>query len=189
MQQGQTVRAVRLVQLMFASETKRVHQGAGPIRTADPNFPLGTPVPPVVWSGLGELGQISDIDRSLVPTSGSPFTLSLSGVDPGLIPKTLAASSETKGRPVQLFDQNYDESLAPLDKPYAVAVALMDRMILQDDGATAIISVNTVTLLYNRRRPAFGYLNAASQRRLYPNDGGADQLSRLVQATERWPAY
>ena len=65
----------------------------------------------------------------------------------------------------------------------------MDRMTIQDDGATATITVTTVTLLYNRRRPAFGYLNAASQRRLYPTDGGADQLSRLVQANEKWPQY
>ena len=179
LQQGRTVRPVRLVQLEFASETKRVHQGFGPIRTADG----------AVWSGLGELGQISEIDRAVVPTGGAPVTLTLSGVEPGLIAKSLAASAEVKGRPVRIFDQHFNDDLGLLDAPLAVLTSLMDRMTLQDDGNTATITVTTVTLLYNRRRPAFGYLNAASQRRLYPNDGGADQLSRLVQATERWPAY
>lgn len=175
LQQGQVVRVARLVEMQFASETKRVHQGAGPIRTADGK----------IWSGLGELGTISDIDRAVVPSGGSP-TLSLSGVDPGLIAKTLASADEVKGQPVIIFDQHFTDDWALLDAPLAIWTGLMDRMSIQDDGDTAVITVSTVTLLYNRRRPAFGYLNAASQRRLYPNDGGADQLSRLVQATEKW---
>lgn len=178
LQQGQVVRVMRLVRMDFASETIRVHQGFGPIRTADGQ----------VWSGLGELGSISDIDRAVVPSGGSP-TLTLSGVDPSLIAKTLAAADETKGRPVRIFDQHFNDDLGLLDTPLAIWSGLMDRMSIQDDGQTAAITVQTVTLLYNRRRPAFGYLNAASQRRLYPNDGGADQLSRLVQAIEKWPSY
>jgi hypothetical protein len=178
LQQGQVVHVARLVQFDFASETIRVHQGAGPIRTADGS----------TWSGLGELGTISDIERAVVPSNGGP-SLTLSGVEPHLIAKTLAASDETKGRPVRIFDQHFNDDLGLLDAPLAVWAGLMDRMTIQDDGLTATISVTTVTLLYNRRRPAFAYLNAASQRRLYPNDGGADQLSRLVQASEKWPAY
>lgn len=178
LQQAQVVRVMRLVRLDFASETIRVHQGAGPLRTADG----------AVWSGIGQLGTISDIERAVVPSNGGP-SLTLSGVDPGLIAKTMAASDEVKGRPVAIFDQHFNDDLGLLDAPLAIWVGLMDRMSIQDDGDTAAITVSTVTLLYNRRRPAFGYLNAASQRRLYPNDGGADQLSRLVQATERWPAY
>lgn len=178
LQQGQVVRVMRLVRMDFASETIRVHQAAGPLRTADDQ----------VWSGLGELGTISDIDRAVVPSGGSP-SLTLSGVEPALIAKTLAASSEVKGRPVRIFDQHFSDDLGLLDAPLAIWSGLMDRMTIQDSGGTAAITVTTVTLLYNRRRPAFGYLNAASQRRLYPNDGGADQLSRLVQATEAWPSY
>lgn len=178
LQQGRSVRVMRLVRLDFASEVVRVHQGVGPLRTADGQ----------VWSGLGELGQISDIDRAVVPTGGSP-SLGLSGVEPTLIAKTLAASSEVKGRPVRIFDQHFADDLGLLDAPLAIWSGLMDRMSITDNGSTATIAVTTVTLLYNRRRPAFGYLNAASQRKLYPTDGGADQLSRLVQATEKWPQY
>lgn len=178
LQQGQVVSVMRLVRMDFASQTIRVHQGAGPVRTADGQ----------IWSGLGELGQISDIDRAVVPSGGSP-SLTLSGVDPDLIAKTMAAADETKGRPVRIFDQHFTGEGQLLDAPLAIWSGLMDRMTIQDSGATAAITVTTVTLLYNRRRPAFGYLNAASQRRLYPDDGGADQLSRLVQASEKWPQY
>ncbi|WP_156387774.1 hypothetical protein [Methylobacterium sp. Leaf399] len=178
LQRGNVVRAMRLVRLDFASETIRVHQAAGPLRTADGS----------VWSGLGELGQISDIDRAVVPSNGGP-TLTLSGVDPGLIAKTLSASSEVKGRPVRIFDQHYDDEMQLLDAPFAIFAGLMDRMSIQDQGDAATITVTTVTLLHNRRRSPFGYLNAASQRRLYPGDGGADQISRLVQANEKWPGY
>lgn len=176
LQRGATVHVARLVRLDFASETARVHQGFGPLRTADGQ----------IWSGLGELGQISDIDRAVTPGGGAP-TLSLSGVDPGLIAKTLAASAEVKGRPAIILDQHYDENWTLLDAPFAVYSGLMDRMTIQDQGDTATISVSLVTLLYNRRRPAFGYLNDASQRRLHPGDTGLRDIASLVQRTRPWP--
>lgn len=182
LQRAQVVRVARLVQLDFASETKLLHQGAGPLRTADGR----------VWSGVGELGQISDIDRAVVPTGGSP-TLTLSGVDPSLIAKTLAASAEVKARPIRIFDQHYvdtpDRGMILTDAPLAIYAGLMDNISIVDQGATATITLTTVTLLYNRRRPAFGYLNATSQRRLHPGDGGCDQIPRLTQATEKFPSY
>ncbi|GJD41304.1 hypothetical protein [Methylobacterium bullatum] len=181
LQRGQTVRVARLVQLDFATQTKLLHQGAGPLRTADGR----------IWSGIGELGQISDIDRAVVPTGGSP-TLTLSGVEPDLIAKTLAASAEVKGRPVRIYDQHYTETggnIVLADVPLAIYSGLMDRISIADQGATATISVVTVTLLYNRRRPAFGYLNPASQERLHPGDGGCRQIARLTQANEKFPTY
>lgn len=176
LQRQGTVRVARLVELSFASETKRVHQGFGPLRTADGR----------IWSGIGELGQISDIDRAVTPGGGAP-TLSLSGVDPDLIAKTLEASDEVKGRPAKIFEQHFDENLQLLDAPFAVYVGLMDRMTIQDQGGSATITISLVTPLYNRRRPAFGYLNDASQRRLHPGDNGLRDIASLVQRSRPWP--
>lgn len=176
LQRGGTVRAARLVQLEFTSETKYLHQGFGPLRTADGK----------IWSGLGELGQISDIDRAVVAGGGAP-TLSLSGVNSDLIANALAASSEVKGQPALIFDQHFDENWNLLDAPFAVYSGLMDRMTIQDQGATATINVSLVTVLYNRRRPAFGYLNDASQRRLHPGDNGLRDIASLVQRNRPWP--
>jgi len=178
LQRGAVVRAARLVRLDFASAPRFLHQGVGPLRTAD-----GT-----VWSGIGELGQISDIEQAVVPSDGAP-SLTLSGVDPGLIAATLAASSEVKGRPARIFDQHYDEGWNLLDAPRAMYVGLMDRMVITDNGTTATIAVSLLTLLYRRRRPAFAYLNHASQSKLYPGDQGARELAALVQRTRPWPNY
>lgn len=178
LQRGSTVRVARLVQLDFASGIQRLHQGAGPLRTADG----------AIWSGLGELGQIGDIEHDVVPSGGAP-SLSLSGVDPSLIAKALAASSETKGRPARIFDQHFDENWGLLDAPFAVYVGLMDRMTIADNGDTATITVSLVTLLYNRRRPAYGYLNQASQSRLHPGDVGLSDIQALVQRNRAWPSY
>lgn len=179
LQRGTKVIAARLVRLEFASETKLLHQGFGKIRTADG----------LIWEGVGKLGQISDIDRSVVPKSGVPVTLTLSGVDPDLIAKSLAAPEQVKGKPCKIFDQHFDEDYRLLDAPQPVVTALMDRMLIQDNGLSANITVSTLTLLYNRRRPAYGYLNAASQRKRFPGDGGADQISRLMNSTAKWPEY
>ena len=184
LQRGETVRAARLVQLDFTSETKRLHQGFGPIVTQDPERPDGSSV---TWDGIGTLGRISDIDRSLVPGGDAP-SLSLSGVDPDLIDRTLAASAEVKGRPARIFEQMYDENWTRLDAPFAVHVGTMDRMVLKDDGATATITVTLVTLLHNRRRPPFGYVNDGSQKRLHPGDTGAAEIAALVGRDLTWPA-
>lgn len=178
LQRGAVVRATRLVRLDFASSTSFLHQGVGPLRTAD-----GT-----VWSGIGELGEISDIEQAVVPSGGAP-SLTLSGVDLGLIAKTLAASSEVKGRPARIFEQHFDENWNLLDAPRPAFVGLMDRMSISDDGSTATITVTLLTLLYRRRRPAYAYLNHASQSKLYPNDLGASDIAGLVQRNRAWPNY
>lgn len=178
LQRGSVVRVARLVRLDFTSGTRRLHQGVGPLRTADG----------AIWEGIGTLGQISEIEQAVVPSNGGP-SLTLSGVDPGLIAATLAASSEVKGRPARIFDQHYDESWNLLDTPRAIYSGLMDRMTIADNGDTATISVSLLTLLFRRRRPAFAYLNHASQSRLYPGDLGARELAALVQRTRPWPTF
>lgn len=184
LQRGEIVRAARLVQLDFTSQTMRLHQGFGPIVTQDPDSPTG---PLVTWDGLGQLGKISDIDRSLVPGGGAP-SLSLSGVDPGLVDKTLAAASEVKGQPCRIFEQMYAEDWSRLDAPFAVYSGMMDDMVLDVKGNTATITVTLLTLLYNRRRPAYGFLNDASQKRLHPGDTGAADIPALVARNRIWPA-
>lgn len=166
-----------LVKLDFTSGPMFVWTGPGPLQDTNGQ----------VWQGLGQLGQVSDIDRALV-SSQTP-TLSLSGVDPVLAGRALAASQEVKGRAAVIFEQYYDENIAPIEKPVAIWNGLMDRAKISTGAATSVISVSTVTLLYRRRRPALAYLSDATQQTLYPGDTGCSEIARLVQATENWPNY
>ena len=175
-QQQRSLRMAHLVRLDFASQTMWLWDGVGALATADGQ----------VWQGVGQLGQISDVDRALV-AAASP-TLTLSGVDPALIAKTLAASAETKGRPARIFEQYFDsETLQLVDVPLALYTGLMDRMTISATGpATRSITVSLVTLLYNRRRPAYAYLSDRSQQTLHPGDLGCSQIP---QADPKWPNY
>lgn len=172
------VRKVRLVRIDFASGPMFLHQGLGPLKTADGQ----------VWQGVGNLGGISQIDRSVVASDGGP-TLTLSGVDDALVGKTLAASSEAKGRPARIFEQHFDADWGLLDAPQAIYLGLIDRMYVRDDGPTASIVVSLVTVLYMRRRALYQYLSHTSQQQRYPGDLGAREIPSLVQSRESWPNY
>lgn len=185
LQQGRELRMATLVRLDFASTTSRIWDSVGPLRATDPVEGSDQ-----VWDGIGRLAQISDIDRALVSTAGAP-KLTLSGVDPQLVGKAMAAGTEVKGRPCRIFEQYFDvETAARVDVPLVVYAGLMDRIQIAVDGpTTATVTLSLVTLLYNRRRPAYGYLSAVSQRALSPGDAGADEISALVQRDPAWPTY
>lgn len=176
-QQRRSVFQAYLVKLEMKSQTLYLWMGYGPFKDLNNQ----------VWQGLGQLGSISDFDRDVV--SGQTPTLVLSGVDPVLAVAALGDGAEFKGRWVTIFDQYFDENLAPLETPKAVFTGLMDRATTQIDSEKATISVNTLTALYRRRRPALAYLSDATQRVRFPADAGFSEIGRLVQATEIWPGY
>jgi hypothetical protein len=176
-QQKRSVYQAYLVKMEMKSQTFYLWMGYGPFRDSTGQ----------VWQGMGQLASISDFDREVV--SGQTPTLVLSGVDLQLASAALKSSAEIKGRWVTIFDQYFDENLAPLETPKAVFAGLMDRATVTVTADKASISVSTLTALYRRRRPALAYLSDATQRVLYPNDSGLSEIGRLVQATEIWPGY
>lgn len=178
LQAGRSLMLEYLVEMRFASGTMYVWTGVGPFRDANGQ----------VWQGIGRLGSISDFDRNLV--SGQTPTLALSGVDPTIAARALAASSEIKGRWFRIFEQYFDlKTLAPVDVPSAVYAGIMDRATMTATGLEATIKVTTTTLLFRRRRVALAYLSDGTQQTLYPGDTGFSEMARLVQASEIWPGY
>lgn len=177
-QAGRSLMMEYLVELQFTSGTMNVWTGVGPFRDLNG----------LLWQGIGQLGSISDFDRNLV--SGQTPTLSLSGVDPTIAAKALAASSEIKGNWFRIYEQYFDlNTLAPVDKPAARYAGIMDRATMTSTASEATIKITTTTLLYRRRRVALAYLSDGTQQTLYPGDRGCSEIARLVQATEIWPGY
>ncbi len=188
-QQGRAVKRAILARLDFTSGAERYWLGYGDLATLDPFAANPAAAPRIVWQGLGQLGSVSDVDRAL--TTPTPTTLALSGVDPTLAQRAMAANSEVKGRPARIFEQYFDaETSQVVDIPVILASGVMDRTQITVTGpTTCTISVQMTSLLFRRRRPAQAYLSDATQQALHPGDNGARSIPLLTHKTANWPTY
>lgn len=175
----QTVRMVRLVELEFADAPGRYWEtGTGPLVTLDGK----------TWQGTGSLVEISEIQIP-IGDAAPQVSLSLSGVDPGLLPDVTAAETKVKGRPGTIYLQFFDEDWKPLDEPYAVFPGIMDVMSFQAAAGSATISLTLEGLFTRRGVPAWGYLSNISQQRLFPGDRGLEEVPSMREAQPYWPVF
>jgi len=175
---GRSVWAVILVYLGFAS---------GPIRVALSDWSVSASG--ADWQALGKLGSVSGIE---IPANGTApvTTLTLSGVDPALVPKALNSSDEVKGRPCAIYVQFKDADWQNLDSPYALFVGTMDQMTISGQGIETRTIEVTVEWLFTRRAiPPFGYLSDRDQKSLYPGDRGLEFVSSMQSRAIEWPIY
>lgn len=178
---GRVVRVARLVQLDFADETGRYWEGGtGILATNDGNR----------WLGAGELGSISGVESALGGTAPQ-VTLTLSGASSTHIRESIAAETNVKGRDATIFVQFFDEeTLAPLDNPYAVFLGIMDVMTIKTDGPTTWTIELTVESLFTKRAmPPWGYLSDRSQQAKYPGDTGLSEMGHMRFDMPFWPVY
>lgn len=173
---GAVVRRDVLVFFNFLTTPYRLRQGFGNLRTNDGHD----------WSGLGEFGQISDIESSIAG-SAPQVTFALSGVDAGLISKSLDSSNEVKGRSVTVYFQFFDENFQLLDNPYAVWVGIMDVMRVKQNASTCSIELTAETIFTNRSHPPLGTLSDRDQQRLRPGDTGLSLMPEMVSKSVTWP--
>lgn len=175
---GGVVRVATLVRLDFASETMRLWAGFGQLAAGG-----------FTWSGLGELGTISGLEIPLGSTA-PVTTLGLSGVEPALVAKALAASDEVKGRPAVISLQFFDEAWQVLDQPYAIMSGVMDVMsIAAPDPETRTIEVTVEWLLARRVVPPFGMLSDRDQKSRFPGDRGLEQMPAMQNKSVSWPVF
>lgn len=175
---GRTVRCALLVYLGFTSQEMRVWVGSGRLTAGGHE-----------WSGLGELGSISNLELPLGGTA-PVTTLGLSGVDPDLVGKALAASDEVKGRPAIIYLQLFDEGWQVLDAPYALLTGLMDQIALKAPGEGLRQITVTVEWLFTRRAiPPFAMLSDRDQKALFPGDRGLEQMAAMQNKSTAWPVF
>jgi hypothetical protein len=89
--QGNTVRCDLLVMFDFASGAMRLWQGFGTLDTLDGHS----------WDGIGELGQIGDLESTLAGDAPQA-TFTLSGVNPAILHEAMNTSAEVYGRDVNV---------------------------------------------------------------------------------------
>lgn len=175
---GSVVRQALLVHFDFLTRPMRLWLGHGTLDAGGHE-----------WSGLGEFGGISGIESAIGGTAPQ-VTFTLSGVEPKLVTAGLSASEEVKGRDATVFLQFFDDTLQPLDAPYAVWLGTMDVMRVKAEGADRrTIEVTAETLFTRRAIPPFGFLSDRDQQRLFPGDRGLEQMPAMTNKSVQWPLF
>jgi hypothetical protein len=174
---GRTVRCDFLVLFDFAITPMRVWQGFGTLVTLDTNE----------WQGIGQLGQISDLESSIGGNSPQ-VTFTLSGVDTGIIADFLNGEDEVSNREVNVYMQFFDENFACLDNPYVVWTGIMDVISLKQTGPeTCTVSLSAETIFARRALAPLGNLTDREQQQFFPGDTGLSLIPSLMSKTAIWP--
>lgn len=190
---GLTVRYADLVRFFFKSGEMRLFQGYG--RLIDGNGEE--------WMGIGRLGTISG-QQGGPGGSAEELTLSLSGderLNAYFKEDNEATAGQTAVRYMQFFDvRQTDENgnwveWKPLGPPLEIFSGTMsplmsDRAPVSGSAAAArLLSVKVINLFFNRRKPPHGYWSHRDQlARTDGTDNIFQEVSRMVNATVRWPA-
>jgi hypothetical protein len=173
---GNTVRCDLLVMFDFASGAMRLWQGFGTLDTLDGHS----------WDGIGELGQIGDLESTLAGDAPQA-TFTLSGVNPAILHEAMNTSAEVYGRDVNVYIQFFDENFRPLDNPYVCWAGMMDVMHVKHNVSRCTIELTAESLFFRRSLAPLGTLSDRDQNRFYPGDTGLSVMPTMVAKSVLWP--
>lgn len=166
--QKRNVQATIGARFDFATGTRRVWQGNGPLLDG-----LGH-----TWDAIGNVGKISGLSLGYGDVS-QPLTFEISGLDPSFMSIAVNQKTELKGREccVYLFMFNSDWSLAA--NPIALRTAIMDRMVRKFDAQNRLVAITLTaeSFLVTRFRAPNAYLTHADQIKRHPGDYGLERIS------------
>lgn len=176
---GEAVHAeiVHFVEMDLPSGYLRLHTRTGTIR-----WGAGSPIPS--WLGIGKLGSISDVgeDAMLRPQG---VTFMLSGVDAALI--TSARDEAYHGRTVTVYRGFLNvDTLALVATPETAFKGLMDTMTVELGQNSGSITVSAEGELARWQRNSGLLYSSETQRTLYPDDMGFDNLAAIQQRAVNW---
>jgi hypothetical protein len=174
---GYRVHCDLLVMFDFLSVPMRLWQGFGTLQTLDGN----------AWNGIGQLGQISDLESAIGGTAPMARFV-LSGVDTTLISEALNQAEEIHNRDCNVYMQFFNDDLSPLDNPYVVWAGLMDVVrIIQTGSSECRVEMSAETIFARRALPPLGNLTDREQQRFFPGDDGLKFIPSLMSKTAIWP--
>lgn len=135
------------------------------------------------WQGVGGLLGVSTIEEgSEVEAKG--ITLSLSGIDPTLLPACL--NSFQVGLPVTVFLALFDGSGNIIPSPAIAFVGRMDQPTIDADATTSTISVACESRLMDMNTPVpFRYTNQ-DQQLFFPGDLGFSWVNSIQNVPLYW---
>jgi hypothetical protein len=173
---GKVVRLDLLVMFDFLSGAMRLWQGFGTLHTNDGND----------WQGIGQLGQISDLESAIGGTAPQAKFV-LSGVDPQILADALDQQNEIYGRNCNVYMQFFDDNFNCLDKPYVIWAGLMDTIRITQNVDGCQVEMTAETIFARRAKPPLGMLSDREQQMFFPGDNSLAGIPALMSKTAIWP--
>lgn len=171
--QGEHFRETVFAEMHFASGVMRVHDSTGAITWGGHD-----------WLGLGDLGAISEIEESS-DLGVRTFTLTLSGVDPGLLASALDRT-DYKGREVALWLGQLDAAGDLIDTPRVLARGMMDVAgIIRQDGLGQI-SMRCERESVRLARPLTTRMSDQDHQLRHPGDKINSHMAALINKDVQW---
>ena len=187
---GKNVRAVPLVEFLFASSTMRLYRGRRKeLTTLDGK----------VWTSDKGLGSISTISQSY-NGSAPAMQFTISGLNPEIVTKAKADREEWLNRSIIVYYQFFqlpDDAApwSPLDNPYPMTMVRMVTLTTRVEPAKKkghhriySVTVNAETPFATKRRPRFGYYTDRDQKLRYGvDDRGLERVLGIDNKLVRFP--
>jgi hypothetical protein len=135
------------------------------------------------WVGVGQLGGISPIEDGATVEATRGITLTLSGIDPTLLPLVLGEFQLRA--PVTVYLGLFAGG-ALIANPIVAFSGLMDQPIIDLDGKTAILSINCEQRLLELNVATDRRYTADDQQRDWPGDLGMQFVNGIQEMTIYW---
>ena len=185
-----------LLELQFVSGTLRLANTAAPVTDANGQ----------VWSGLGDLVGMSDIEGgpgNLAPLReyylGIPYEFltqdSVPAQASARIPGLIGDAADYRGRPANLYAQLFDDDVydargraTPVGAPIALDAGLMTNVgwtFGAGDGGV-VLTLRVESVLARKGAPLFGLLTDRDQKRRYGDDAGLEYVPEVMSTAVKW---
>lgn len=189
---GKNVRAVPLVEFLFASSAIRLYRGRRKTLTT---------LDGKVWTSDKNMGSMSTISQSY-NGSAPAMQFTISGLNSEMVTKAKADRDEWLNRFVfvyyQFFQLPEDEApWQPLDLPYPMTMVRMVTLTTRVEPAKKkghhriySITVNAETPFATKRRPRFGYYTDRDQKLRYgADDRGLERTLGIDNKFIKFPVF
>ena len=163
-----------LCEMAFPSGTVRLWTGEGSIQWNGET-----------WAGSGELVSFSPMPE-VTDGSSQGVAIVLNGVDSGLLSDV--ANDPFQGSPVRIWLGCLDSNGTVVGDPFQFFGGVMDKGMMRDDGASAMIEIRVESRLIDQVRPIQWRYTHADQQKLHPGetDKGLEFVPKIQDLEVVW---
>ena len=135
------------------------------------------------WDGAGTILGISSPNEN-IDLSADGISITFTGLDSSIIAITL--TQNYRGRSAKVYIGALDSDNQPVSDLYQVFAGRMDVMTIQEDGATATISLQVENVLIDLERPRSRKYTDEEQRKRYAGDVSLENVAALQDRQIAW---